>query len=45
MAAQPFHGPLAELPGSDAYETISKLPDGFQAVPLSTVEQMAAAAN
>ncbi len=42
LPTRPFHGPLASIPGSDAYARGVK--EGLQAVPLTTVEQLAAAA-
>jgi len=38
LPSQPYHGNLAAIPGSDAYARAA--PDGFHAVPLSTVEQL-----
>jgi hypothetical protein len=43
LPTQPFHGPLASIPGSDAYARGADA--GLQAVPLATVEHLAAASS
>lgn len=43
LPTSPFRGPLASIPGSDAYAR--GVEAGLQAVPLSTVEKLAAAAS
>lgn len=40
LPTQPFHGQLAEIPGSKSYAHAARY--GFHAVPLSTVEQLSA---
>jgi hypothetical protein len=40
LPSQPYHGPLAETPGSSSYARAA--PNGFHAVPLTTVKQIAA---
>lgn len=42
LPSRPYHGPLAEIPGSGSYQRAT--PSGFHAVPLSTVEQIASRA-
>jgi hypothetical protein len=38
LPSRPYHGRLAEVPGSDSYARAT--PNGFHAVPLATVEQL-----
>jgi hypothetical protein len=40
LPTQPYHGQLTEIPGSNSYARAA--PNGFHAVPLTTVEQMVA---
>jgi len=40
LPSRPYHGRLAEIPGSDSY--VRAAPGGFHAVPLSTIERYAA---
>lgn len=40
LSSRPYHGTLSEIPGSDSYARAAE--NGFHAVALATVEQLAA---